>query len=109
MQKYWLKYTQSDWDEYDTTTKFTGSVHTSEAKESVLDFTGLVIEAAIRSDAERVEQVRKEVTFTEKGSFEFVFSTDTVPEIGLWKIEIFLFEDAELIGITHHEDFNVIE
>ena len=106
--QYWLKYTQTEWNKDDTTTKFTGSVHNTEARESVIDFTGLVVEVAIRSDAEKVEQVRKEVTLTEKGSFEFVFDTDTVPKIGKWKIEIFLLRDDELIGITHHEDFNVI-
>jgi len=107
MQQYWLKYTQDRWDENDTTTKFTGSVYYNELRTDIVDLTGLVVEAAIRSDAERVEQMRQEVTFTERGSFEFVFNTGTVPEIGKWKLEIFLFRNGELIGITHHGDFDV--
>ena len=110
--EFWLEYTDTTWIKDDTTTTFVGTIYRDEALTLKKDLTGIVARAIISIDAPYFDKGSKEVTnhnqTINRGEFHLKFNVGVINEIGLFKIEVRLFEDGSAIGITHHEDFEVI-
>lgn len=106
---YWLKWDRLPWKENDIITKFVGTICTNEEKTEFLNIRNKYIKVVILIDYSSKELMSKVVTTTEdEGSFEFLFTQEESQPLGEWKIEVYgLDKDGEIIGMTHHDDFNV--
>ena len=107
MEEYWLSHNRAFWNVGNTSKKFTGTIHTNEARTTELDLSDKEVRVLIREDYPVTELMSKVVTITRRNSIEFTFTESEIPEIGEWKVELIILKDGEIIGMTHHEDFDV--
>ena len=110
---FWLKYTDATWLDSDTTTVFRGRIARNEAKDDFADLTGVQVQVILSRDFPYLRTLTRDVTIapdqvSNKGAFQFTFLTGELPVIGLWKIEVMMKTNGNQIGITHHEDFDVV-
>jgi len=111
--KFWLKYTQFSWSDNDLVTIFRGRIARNEAKNDFADLTGVLVQVILSQDFPYNRILTRNVTIapnqvTNKGAFEFVFVTGELPTVGRWKIEVMMKTGGNQIGITHHEDFDIV-
>jgi hypothetical protein len=117
--EFWLKYQQVnpegqiEWNDGDTSSIFRGRIAKNEAKNDFADLTGKQIQVVLSEDFPYTRILTRDVTIapdqvTNKGAFEFVFQSGQLPATGEWKIEVMMKNQNQQVGITHHEDFNVI-
>jgi len=105
----YLKYTQEQWSEGDTATKFVGTVYDDNERTQETDINGLDFKVDIVSDPDSIEQFSKIGDKTTGSSFEFNFDNGEIPAIGEWKLEVYLVdENGDIVDATHHDDFEVI-
>ncbi len=107
--KYWLRYTTPKWSRMNLSRKFVGSICDDEERTSVVPLKRLTVIARIRQDFPIIQKSEINITSKGRNNFDFMFIPVTLPEVGEWKIELFLYDNNELIGFTHHEDFEVTE
>lgn len=106
---YWLKYTASKWKKENFSLHFVGSIYDNEERTSNVALRILTVIARIRQDYPIVQKSEINITVKDTNNFEFYFTPTTLPEIGEWKLELFLYDNAgKLLGLTHHDDFEVI-
>ena len=83
MVEYWLSHNRAFWDEGNTSKKFTGTIHTDEARTNELDLSDKEVRVLIREDYPVTELMSKVVTITRTNSIEFTFTESEIPEIDI--------------------------
>ena len=111
--EFWLKYTDFSWLDNDTTTVFRGRIARNPAKDNFSDLTGIRVQVILSQDYPYNRILTRDVTIapnqvTNKGAFQFTFLTGELPTVGEWKIEVMMKTGGNQIGITHHEDFDIV-
>lgn len=109
MKMFWSERPDTVWKKNDTITMFESAIYEDEAHTIPFDLQGMQVKAVIRSDNDFSVKFETNVTLKNKERFEFKFKTKEIPDIGLWKIEFFITQGNEEIGMTHHDDFDVEE
>lgn len=105
---YYLRWDRESWSEIES--KFIGTVCSDVEKINGLELPEKYVKVVICIDYPSEEIMAKGVITGETtGYFEFFFTEDELPPIGEYKIEIYVLEeDGEIIGMTHHDDFDVV-
>jgi len=108
-EMYWLKWDREPWNANSTTSKFTGTICSDEEKINNLVLPEQYVKVVICNDYTSEEIMSKGVILGETvGYFEFFFTEDELPPIGEYKIELYVLDDdGEILGMTHHDDFEV--
>lgn len=105
---FWAESPATLWVKRDTVCIFKSAIYEDKAHTIPFDLQGMQVKVSIRSDEDYSVKFETNVTLKNQEKFEFRFRTNEIPDIGLWKIEFFITQGGTEIGMTHHDDFDII-
>lgn len=110
MVRFWSSTKTTDWPADGRVTRYNTEIWNDEELTIPTDLSGVNIFAIIRDDL-LYGEVLSRTARTRLGNnvVEFTLPASITPRIGDWKMEFWLYKNSVILGITHHEDFNVMD